>query len=226
MASLMSALKQKLTPNVDLTGGQAAASKLIRSKSGKAGLGSRGPKASNLAEQTAAASSKVGIEQVADRMGMVAKQQQEQAAGIQDKASQDAQELQLSKELAQVEQQAHNLAMGDKKYVHNLEMNGNKLLTQNGVINEESFTKAFLGNETELLEKALGFDWVYGKQQVDYNIAEKKLFGEWEDFFNTYANLGEAQSKQSEAISGGIAGGADIYSSYKKNNPDAGDEEQ
>ena len=215
MASLMDALRGKLAQPTEMTGGQEAAKRLIRAKSGKAGLAPTGPAASNLGEQAAAAQAQQQLGQVQQQAGMAADKLAEQTAGVESRAQQQATELQVDKEQAAISQEVHNRAMADKQYLHNLELHGNELLTKNGILDNESFTRQMLGAQTDLLEKTLGYDMIYGKSQIDWQVAEQKLAEQWGTAIEDMMRSGDAAAAQWGALATVVGAGAQYAGASK-----------
>jgi len=208
MGDLRNALNQRLTKDASLTGGKAGASRLLKAKkTGKmVGQGSS-PRASNVAEQFQARQSALNLgqveEQAKERSSALAQQEQ----SLQKERDIQRQTLEVDKDIAASEQASQELALADRKYTDKLQLWGNEILLENGILNEELYTKAALGESHQMFIDMLGYKDILGKQNIDNEVVLAKLEAEWSRHFEKQDWKAEQKRKKWEGITGGIGQG-------------------
>lgn len=160
-----------------------------------------GPKASNVAERTAAAAGQAGLGQVAQQASVQqqefaqqqrATDQQEQSAlaeldeqalavqngylnraqALMNEYSQGVRSLDVRKEGARLEQLGQTLRLSDAKYVHRLQTEGRKSRLQNDAKFREALQRSVFEDELSVLESDLSFRSIL---RADARTFEKEM---------------------------------------------------
>lgn len=241
MPNLLDTIRQNSLPQQQgVTDETSKLQALLRAKSGKAVPGSE-VAASNLGEQQAVAQGNQQIQtQVAPAIQMQQAGQEAQSAGIQQQEEQQVQQIEqtrkfdniqnklktqqllndlerdkgridLARDKARLEQVGAQLRLQDKKYIDNLQREGQKARLGDSINFQESMAQSVLGSNKELLEKNLGNKSILDVNDRDFQKSLAQMGAS--DAYKMFKDDAKAQKERAlyTGIGGLVSAGAGAY---------------